>query len=206
MTIAHDAITGVIFAGGQGRRMGGVDKGLVELDGRPLVAHVIERLAPQVGTIVINANQNRDRYAAFGHAVVADAIGGFAGPLAGLHAGLSAATTPYVVTSPCDSPFLPHDLVERLAAAFDQTPLDLAVARTFEQPHPVFSLVKRSVLPHLEAFLRAGGRKIDAWYRTLRVAEVSFDDEADAFRNINTAAELAANTRGTADGNDPNAA
>jgi molybdopterin-guanine dinucleotide biosynthesis protein A len=186
--------------------MGSVDKGLVELDGRALVAHVIDRLGPQVAALVINANQNRDRYAAFGHAVVADAIGGFAGPLAGLHAGLSAATTPYVVTSPCDSPFLPHDLVERLAAAFDQTPLDLAVARTLDQPHPVFSLVKRSVLPHLEAFLRAGGRKIDAWYRTLRVAEVSFDDEADAFRNINTAAELAANTRGTADGNDPNAA
>lgn len=204
--VARTDITGIVLAGGQGRRMGSVDKGLVELDGRALVAHVIDRLGPQVAALVINANQNRDRYAAFGHAVVADAIGGFAGPLAGLHAGLSAATTPYVVTSPCDSPFLPHDLVERLAAAFDQTPLDLAVARTFEQPHPVFSLVKRSVLPHLEAFLRAGGRKIDAWYRTLRVAEVSFDDEADAFRNINTAAELAANTRGTADGNDPNAA
>ncbi|MGE5739153.1 MAG: molybdenum cofactor guanylyltransferase MobA [Betaproteobacteria bacterium] len=204
--VARTDITGIVLAGGQGRRMGSVDKGLVELDGRALVAHVIDRLGPQVAALVINANQNRDRYAAFGHAVVADAIGGFAGPLAGLHAGLSAATTPYVVTSPCDSPFLPHDLVERLAAAFDQTPLDLAVARTFEQPHPVFSLVKRGVLPHLEAFLRAGGRKIDAWYRTLRVAEVSFDDEADAFRNINTAAELAANTRGTADGNDPNAA
>lgn len=204
--VARTDITGIVLAGGQGRRMGSVDKGLVELDGRALVAHVIDRLGPQVAALVINANQNRDRYAAFGHAVVADAIGGFAGPLAGLHAGLSAATTPYVVTSPCDSPFLPHDLVERLAAAFEQTPLDLAVARTFDQPHPVFSLVKRSVLPHLEAFLRAGGRKIDAWYRTLRVAEVSFDDEADAFRNINTAAELAANTRGTADGNDPNAA
>jgi molybdopterin-guanine dinucleotide biosynthesis protein A len=204
--VARTDITGIVLAGGQGRRMGSVDKGLVELDGRALVAHVIDRLGPQVAALVINANQNRDRYAAFGHAVVADAIGGFAGPLAGLHAGLCAATTPYVVTSPCDSPFLPHDLVERLAAAFDQTPLDLAVARTFEQPHPVFSLVKRDVLPHLEAFLRAGGRKIDAWYRSLRVAEVSFDDEADAFRNINTAAELAANTRGTADGNDPNAA
>jgi molybdopterin-guanine dinucleotide biosynthesis protein A len=204
--VARTDITGIVLAGGQGRRMGSVDKGLVELDGRALVAHVIDRLGPQVAALVINANQNRDRYAAFGHAVVADAIGGFAGPLAGLHAGLHAATTPYVVTSPCDSPFLPHDLVERLAAAFDQTPLDLAVARTLDQPHPVFSLVKRSVLPHLEAFLRAGGRKIDAWYRSLRVAEVSFDDEADAFRNINTAAELAANTRGTADGNDPNAA
>ena len=192
MTIARTDITGVVFAGGQGRRMGGVDKGLVELDGRALVAHVIERLAPQVGRLVINANQNRDRYAAFGYPVVADVIPDFAGPLAGLHAAMAAATTPYVVTRPCDSPFLPADLVARLAIALAATPLDLAVARTFDQPHPVFSLVRTDVRPHLEAFLRGGGRKIDAWYATLRVADVRFDDEADAFRNINTAAELAA--------------
>ena len=192
MTIARTDITGVVFAGGQGRRMGGVDKGLVELDGRALVAHVIERLAPQVGELVINANQNRDRYAAFGYPVVADVIPDFAGPLAGLHAAMAAATTPYIVTSPCDSPFLPADLVARLALALAATPLDLAVARTFDQPHPVFSLVRTDVRPHLEAFLRGGGRKIDAWYATLRVADVAFDDEADAFRNINTAAELAA--------------
>jgi len=192
VTIARTDITGVVFAGGQGRRMGGVDKGLVELDGRALVAHVIERLAPQVGELVINANQNRDRYAAFGYPVVADVIPDFAGPLAGLHAAMAAATTPYVVTSPCDSPFLPADLVARLALALTATPLDLAVARTFDQPHPVFSLVRTDVRPHLEAFLRGGGRKIDAWYATLRVADVRFDDEADAFRNINTAAELAA--------------
>ncbi len=204
--VARSDITGIVLAGGQGRRMGSVDKGLVELDGRALVAHVIDRLAPQVTALVINANQNRDRYATFGHAVVADAIGGFAGPLAGLHAGLSVATTPYVVTSPCDSPFLPQDLVARLAAAFDRAPLDLAVARTFDQPHPVFSLVNRNVLSHLEAFLRDGGRKIDAWYSSLRIVEVPFDDEADAFRNINTTAELAANARRTADGNRPNVA
>jgi len=192
VTIARTDITGVVFAGGQGRRMGGVDKGLVELDGRALVAHVIERLAPQVGELVINANQNRDRYAAFGYPVVADVIPDFAGPLAGLHAAMAGATTPYIVTSPCDSPFLPADLVARLALAWAATPLDLAVARTFDQPHPVFSLVRTDVRPHLEAFLRGGGRKIDAWYATLRVADVRFDDEADAFRNINTAAELAA--------------
>jgi len=192
VTIARTDITGVVFAGGQGRRMGGVDKGLVELDGRALVAHVIERLAPQVGELVINANQNRDRYAAFGYPVVADVIPDFAGPLAGLHAAMAGATTPYIVTSPCDSPFLPADLVARLALALAATPLDLAVARTFDQPHPVFSLVRTDVRPHLEAFLRGGGRKIDAWYATLRVADVRFDDEADAFRNINTAAELAA--------------
>ena len=146
-----------------------------------MVAAVIERLAPQVGAIVVNANQNPAAYAALGHRVVPDAVGGFAGPLAGLHAGLAAASTPWVVTVPCDSPFLPHDLVAQLA-----------VARTFDQPHPVFALVRRDVRAHLEAFLAGGGRKIDAWYATLAIVEVAFDDEADAFRNINTRDELAA--------------
>jgi molybdenum cofactor guanylyltransferase len=189
--IARSDITGLVLAGGQGRRMGNVDKGFVELTGRPLVAHVIARLAPQVATIVINANRNADRYAALGYPVVADAIGGFAGPLAGLHAGLATAATPFVTTCPCDSPFLPDDLVARLAAAFDAQPIDLAVARTYDQPHPVFALARRSVLPHLAQYLEGGGRKIDAWYRSLPMVEVAFDDEADAFRNINTPAELA---------------
>ena len=190
--IARDSVTGVVLAGGQGRRMGGVDKGLVELDGRPLVAWVLERLAPQVGALLINANQNAERYAAFGHPVIGDAVGGFAGPLAGLHAALAAARTTWVVTVPCDSPFLPHDLVARLAHAAASAHATLAVARTFDQPHPVFALVRADVRPNLEAFLAGGGRKIDAWYAALRVVEVAFDDEADAFRNINTRDELSA--------------
>ena len=192
MTIAAADVTGIVLAGGMGRRMGGVDKGLVPLAGRPLVAHVLERLAPQVGAIVVNANQNRDRYAVFGHPVVADEVGGFAGPLAGLHAGLTAATTPYAVTVPCDSPFLPGDLVARLAAGLEREGAQIAVARTFAQPHPVFALVDRRVLPHLTAFLAGGGRKIDAWYASLPVAAVAFDDVEDAFRNINTIDELRA--------------
>lgn len=192
-TLSRDDITGIVLAGGQGRRMGGVDKGLVDFAGKPMVAHAIARLLPQVGALMINANQNAERYAAFGHPVVADAIGGFAGPLAGLHAGLAAARTRYVVTSPCDSPFLPVDLAARLAAALVDARAMLAVARTGDQPHPVFALVERSVLPHLAAFLTDGGRKIDAWYATLDVVEVPFDDEAEAFRNINTRQELAAN-------------
>jgi len=184
------AISGLVLAGGLGRRMGGIDKGLVELDGRPMVSHVIERLAPQVDTLLINANQNTDRYAAFGHPVVPDRIGGFAGPLAGLHAGLTAATTPLVVTVPCDSPFLPRDLVARLRNALDADGVQLAVAKTGQQAQPVFSLVRRDVLDDLSAFLTIGGRKIDAWYARLAVVEVSFDDEAAAFANINTREEL----------------
>jgi len=184
-------ITGIVLAGGQGRRMGGVDKGWVELDGRPMITHVLERFAPQVGDVLINANQNLDRYAKFGLPVVPDAVGGFAGPLAGLHAGMTRATRSHVVTVPCDSPFLPADLVTRLAAGLEGDRAKLAVAKTFDQPHPVFCLVRRDVLSHLAAFLEAGGRKIDAWYATLPVVEVAFDDEADSFRNINTTEELA---------------
>ena len=180
---SEEAVTGLILAGGQGRRMGGVDKGLQMLRGKPMVAWVLERIAPQVGEVLINANQNGPEYARFGHRVVPDRIGGFAGPLAGLQAGLEAAAHPLVVTVPCDSPFLPRDAMERNHA-------DLAVAKTGDQPHPVFSLVRKSVLPGLTVFLEDGGRKIDAWYAPLKVVEVSFDDEADAFSNINTREEL----------------
>lgn len=183
-------VAGIVLAGGQGRRMGSVDKGLIELDGRAMIAHVIERLKPQVDELVINANQNLDRYRAFGYPVVSDAVGGFAGPLAGLHAGMQAVQATHVVTAPCDSPFLPLDVVARLARALHAAGAELAVARTLDQPHPVFSLVDRRVLPHLERFLLDGGRKIDLWYATLRVVEVPFDDCVEAFRNINTREEL----------------
>jgi molybdopterin-guanine dinucleotide biosynthesis protein A len=183
-------ITGVILAGGLGRRMGGVNKGLQLLNGKTLVLHVTERLAPQVDELLINVNQNTEQYAAFGHRIVADQIPDFAGPLAGLHAALSAAAHPLVATAPCDSPFLPEDLIFRLFSALTATDADLAVARTFEQPHPVFCLCKRDVLPHLSEFLAGGGRKFDRWYATLKVVEVAFDDEAEAFENINTREEL----------------
>jgi len=183
-------VTGIVLAGGQGRRMGGVDKGLQPLNGRPMAAWAIERLAPQVDEILLNANQNIEAYARLGQRVVPDSLGGFAGPLAGLHAGLQAAAQPLVASVPCDSPFLPLDLVARLKSFLGEN--DLAVAKTGDQPHPVFALVRRSVLPHLERFLAGGGRKIDAWYATLAVVEVSFDDEPDAFRNINTLDELSA--------------
>jgi molybdopterin-guanine dinucleotide biosynthesis protein A len=168
--------------------MGGVDKGLQLLHGKPMVAAVLARLAPQVDEVLINANQNLLAYEGFGHRVVPDAIGGFAGPLAGLHAGLCAAAHPLLLTAPCDSPFLPLDLVSRLKNAIGEN--DLAVAKTGDQPHPVFALVRKPVRGNLERFLSGGGRKIDAWYASLKVVEVAFDDEADAFRNINTREEL----------------
>jgi molybdopterin-guanine dinucleotide biosynthesis protein A len=186
------AITGVVLAGGLGRRMGGVDKGLKVLRGKPMVEWVIERFRPQVDELLINANQNIEVYSALGHRVIPDAIGGYAGPLAGLHRGLSEARHDLVATVPCDSPFLPADLVHRLLDALEKNKAELAVARTGDQPHPVFCLCRKSVLDNLASFLESGGRKIDAWYAALRVVEVPFDDVAQAFQNINTQAELSA--------------
>ena len=184
-------VTGLVLAGGQGSRMGGVDKGLAPFRGRPMVAHAIERLAPQVDEVLVNANRNPEAYARFGHRVIADEIPGFAGPLAGFERGLAHARGQLVATVPCDSPFLPADLVARLRAALEGAGAQLAVARTGDQPHPVFCLMRREVHASLAAFLASGQRKIDKWYASLSVVEVAFDDEADAFANINTRDELA---------------
>jgi len=183
-------VTGVVLAGGQGSRMGGVDKGLQPFRGRPMVAHAIERLAPQVDELLVNANRNPAEYERFGHRVIADEIAGFAGPLAGFERGLAHASGMLVATAPCDSPFLPTDLVARLRKALEEAKADLAVAKTGSQAHPVFCLMRRTVHPSLSAFLGRGERKIDRWYASLAVVEVAFDDEADAFLNINTREEL----------------
>ncbi len=185
-------ITGIVLAGGLGRRMGGVDKGLALLHGSALAQHVLKRLVPQVDEILVNANQHLEQYAAFGYRVITDNLTGYAGPLAGLQGGLIEASNDLVATVPCDSPFLPPDLIARLQSALLENRAQLAMAKTFGQPHPVFCLCQRSLLPHLTAFLDAGGRKFDAWYADLKTVEVDFDDQADAFKNINTPQQLAA--------------
>lgn len=183
-------VTGVILAGGQGQRMGGVDKGLQSLNGRPMVQWVLDRLKPQVGTVLISANRHLSGYAQFGCPVLPDLIPGFAGPLAGLHTALAKAVTPLVASAPCDSPFLPTDLVARLRTALEAQNADLAVARSGDRVHRAFCLLRRERLPGLEAFLAAGGRKVGLWHAALKVVEVPFATEAGAFDNINTPDEL----------------
>ena len=195
---SRNQVTGLILAGGRGSRMGHVDKGLQSFRGATMVEHVLRRLAPQVDALAINANQNPERYAAFGVPVWADDLEGFEGPLAGLETGMRRCGTPYLVTAPCDSPFLPTDLVARLFAALTEAGADLALAETEEaddsgalrlQAQPVFALVKTSALPHLSSFLATGKRRMDGWYDAIKVVRVRFDDAA-AFRNINTLQEL----------------
>jgi len=186
----EEKITGVILAGGRGRRMGSVDKGLQRFKGRRLIESVIERLRPQVAEILINANQNQDCYAKYGYKVISDLVPDFAGPLAGFHSALSTASHDLVLTVPCDSPFMPEDIADRLIPGLRAATVDIAVARTGTQTHPVFCMLRRSLLPHLSRYLEQGGRKIDAWYADLNVIEVAFDDQPEAFANFNTLAEL----------------
>jgi molybdenum cofactor guanylyltransferase len=190
--IAQNDITGLVLAGGRGSRMGGVDKGLVTLNGRLMVEHVVARLQPQVGALLINANRNRERYAALGVPVIADQAGDYLGPLAGMARGLQAASTPYVVTVPCDSPRIALDLVARLATALVDQQADLAVAHDGERTHPVFLLLNRALAGDLNDFLYGGGRKIGLWLARHRVALAHFRDNPDAFVNVNSAEERAA--------------
>ena len=185
-------ITGVILAGGLGRRMGGEDKGLVLLDGKPMVAQVLERFSPQVDELLINANRNAEVYAGFGARVVPDRVAGFAGPLAGLQTALAEAAHPLVATVPCDSPFLPTDLVARLAAGLAAAGADLAIAASGGWTHPVFCLCRQALLADLTAALEHGERRFGAWCGSVNHVVVDFADDA-AFRNINTPEELAGN-------------
>jgi len=195
--MARAEITGVVLAGGLGRRMGGVDKGLQGLDGRPLVAHVLARLQPQVERLLISANRSQAAYAAFGYPVIGDATPDFAGPLAGLQAALLASETPLVLTAPCDSPFLPADLAARLHAGLLAGGAAVAIARAGGRQHPVFCLCRREVLPGLSAFLAGGGRRVMDWCERAGVCEVDFDDQPAAFRNFNTLADLSGKAEGT---------
>ncbi|WP_374477708.1 molybdenum cofactor guanylyltransferase MobA [Zoogloea sp.] len=186
-------ITGLILAGGLGSRMGGQDKGLVELAGQPMVKHVMDRLAPQVHQLMINANRNAAAYTRFSPWVVADRLAGFVGPLAGLDAALHdpALEGDWVLTCPCDSPFLPRDLAQRLLTAALAGNADVAMVSVGGQPEPAFLLAHRGVAPSLAAFLEGGGRQIRRWVGETQHVVVDFSDCAGAFCNINTPEELA---------------
>ncbi|MBK1716835.1 molybdenum cofactor guanylyltransferase MobA [Thiocystis violacea] len=182
----RDAITGLILAGGQARRMGGEDKGLRPFAGRPLVEWCIEALAPQVGTLLISANRNIERYAAYGYPVIADSMAGFQGPLAGLLAGLRAARTPWILTLPCDAPRPPLDLAQRLVQALVERNADLAVATDGERRQSLHALLPVSFADDLERFLASGERKVEHWQTRHRIALADFRDCPERFGNINS--------------------
>lgn len=185
-------ITGVVLAGGRATRMGGVDKGLLQIDGEAMVSRICRALHPQVGRLLVNVNRNNKQYARLtGCQLVSDDVGDFAGPLAGIAAALAASESPYLVAVPCDSPFLAADLVGRLYHSLVESQSDIAMAMFEGRPQPVFVLLSRPLLPDLKRFLAEGGRKIIHWYYRYKVAEVDFSDRAEMFENINTPQEQA---------------
>ena len=194
--ISSEKITGLILAGGRAQRMGGIDKGLISFNGKPLIECTINRLKGQVGPIVINANRNITKYSAYGYPVIMDETHDFAGPLAGFLVGLSICKTPYLLTSPCDSPLLPSNLALLLSKKLQEDNAQLVYASTKERngkiwAQPVFCLMRADLTDSLQVFLGKGDLKIDHWFKELRVSTVVFED-AQAFANVNTPEELQA--------------
>jgi molybdenum cofactor guanylyltransferase len=192
------SISAIILSGGRATRMNGADKGLVllkdksSLQQKPLIAHVIARLKPQVDEIFINANREIVQYEAFGYPVLQDENADFTGPLAGFSLGLQHAKHDYVLTVPCDSPLLPLDLAQRLLNSMLVSRMDIAFASSDGNTHPVFCMMKKSVLPSLTTFLAQGERKVSTWQKSQNYIEVDFSDCSEAFTNLNTFEDLAA--------------
>ena len=192
--ISTEHITGLILAGGRAQRMGGMDKGLISFHQKPLIEATIQRLKTQVGPILINANRNITKYAAYGYPVIMDETPDFSGPLAGFMIGLKNCTTPYLLTTPCDSPLFPKDLGAKLASELESNDSDLVYASSKEADgkvwaQPVFCLMRANVQDSLSYFLSKGDLKIDRWFKELKSSTVIFED-AKAFTNANTPEEL----------------
>ena len=183
-------VSGLLLAGGQARRMGGADKGLLTLGGRPLAAWGLQRLAAQVGEVMISANRNHADYEKLGVSVISDSVSGYAGPLAGMVAGLGKASQDWVLSAPCDSPLLAKDYAARMYTAGKSGKFDAVVAHDGKRLQPVFMMLNRQSQPGLEDFLAGGGRKIDLWLEDVPHTRVDFSDQEDMFLNVNTPEDL----------------
>jgi molybdenum cofactor guanylyltransferase len=191
MSIHKQDITAVILAGGQGRRMGGQDKGLLDFDGKPLVGILIDQLERQALDIAINANRNHADYERFGYPVISDQLADYQGPLAGFAVAMAELDTGFILTLPCDSPLLVEDYAQRFIDSYALRQAPVQVAFDGERLQPVHAMIKVDLLPSLQRFLDSGERKIDRWYAQHEYARVDFSDCADMFRNINTPADQA---------------
>jgi molybdenum cofactor guanylyltransferase len=188
--VGRESITAVVLAGGKGRRFEGRDKGLIEFHQRPIVAHVIDALIPQVAGVMINANRSVAQYESFGYPVINDELSGFQGPLAGFAAAMENAPTSHVLILPCDGPFILPDYARRMARALIAGGAEMAVAHDGERMQPVHALIPVRLLDSLKAFLDSGERKIDRWYVRHSVAMVDFTGLSNMFKNINTQEQL----------------
>jgi molybdopterin-guanine dinucleotide biosynthesis protein A len=183
-------ITGLILAGGRGRRVQGADKGLLPYQGRPMIASVIERLAPQVHALIISANRNVAIYRQFGWPVVTDELREYQGPLAGLCCGLAATASPWLLSVPCDGPRLPLDLAARLAAVQHDSGARVVIASDGSRTQFAYALIATGLLPDLRAWLAEGHRRLGGWLERQHPAIVDCSDVAQSFANFNQTVQI----------------
>lgn len=186
MKISKGNITAVILAGGKGRRLGGQDKGLVKYKGKMLIEHVLDRIKPQVNSILINANRNQQAYRQYGYPVINDELNDYQGPLAGFATAMKTTKSDYIITLPCDGPMLATDLVSRMIDSLTNNSHSIAVAHDGERLQPVYALIPVTLIDSLEDYLSNGDRKIDLWYAEHKTVLVDFSDNVESFFNINT--------------------
>ncbi len=182
----NNNVTGIILAGGKAKRMGGQDKGLLEINGITMISYVIRALEPQVASILINANRNIEIYEKYGYPVFTDNLNDYQGPLAGIAVAMHKCTTPYICTCPCDGPLIADDLVSRLYNSTKNRNAEIAVAHDGRRIQPVYALIQCDLLESLNEYLNSGERKIDRWFEQHKLIEVDFSDNKDCFINVNT--------------------
>lgn len=202
MTQCSDVVTAVVLAGGRARRLDGRDKGLIEINNKPMIAYILAALAGQTHETIINANRNPDKYSGMGCRVIPDRIPGYCGPLAGMASAMHICNTRYLLTVPCDSPLIAGDLAARLYAAIATESADIAVAHDGRRLQPVFCLLKTGLRDSIETFLSANRRKIDRWFEEEKYVAVDFSDQPDMFINVNTPEDLSLLQTQLADGRD----
>ena len=190
MKIESGDVTALVLAGGQARRMGGQDKGLVELQGKPMIQHIVEQISSQCGALVINANRNHEQYEKPGYPVISDELEDYQGPLAGMLAGLKAVQTRWMITLPTDGPFVESNYVEKMTGAIESSGNQIAVAQGQDRLQPVYVLLDRNLAPKLEDYLANGERKIDRWYDTVGYTSVPWPDTSKMFINVNSPDDL----------------
>jgi molybdenum cofactor guanylyltransferase len=192
-TIYNENVTGLVLAGGKARRMGGQDKGLININGQAMIQYVLTALKPQVNRIIINANRNISEYETFGYSVISDQLEDYQGPLAGMAAAMEASETKFICICPCDGPLIAEDIVSRLYSAIStsssedsNSKINIAVAHDGKRMQPVYALLNCSLRQSLLDYLHSGERKIDRWYSQHNAKTVDFSDKQDCFININT--------------------
>lgn len=190
----HTDLTVLILAGGQAKRMGGGDKGLIDCAGRPMIAQVLDKVAPLCASILISANRNLERYADYGYPVLRDQRIDYPGPLAGIESGLAACTTDYLWILPCDAPTFSSDLLDRLTSVCSNAGIPAAVPDDGDYVQATFALLRRETLESLHQFLNSGQRKLQTWLTELPAVRVNCSDHPEWFANINTPDDLERHT------------